>query len=209
MIQAFETLRKIGGRVGPKKFGTSWAEYALDYKEVVVRARAGYGEVEMMEEAIAWPGVHLAGETLARRLARDAVGFYCYHKASGHDLEPLIRERYLAALRRATEAANAENARMQARRSEIVADGQRWYAEQLSKREKNWAPSERAEKIRWLEHQRGGRVQDELDKLVPVVPRAKDGANGVCITMAALRDFRKAGFDIIAKALHRDQVPVR
>ena len=47
MIRAFETLRIVGGRIGPKEYGTCWAEYALDYKEVRLRPRAGFGEINL------------------------------------------------------------------------------------------------------------------------------------------------------------------
>jgi hypothetical protein len=209
MIQAFETLRKIAPRGGPKEFGTIWAEYALDYKEVRLRRRAEDGEVAKMEEALAWPARYLNGEALGRRLMRDAVGFWAYHQAMDHDIEPLIRERHQAAWVRAQKIAADANRIVAEKRAEAADRAGKWFMEQLRKREVNWSPSERPEKMAALEHQKELRLDRELAKMVDVKPKASDGANGLCISTRALRDFRRVGYEIIAAGLRRDQVTVR
>lgn len=209
MIQAFETLRKIAPRGGPKEFGTIWAEYALDYKEVRLRPRAEDGEVAKMEEALAWPARYLNGETLARRLTRDAVGFWAYHQSLDHDIEPLIRERYQAAWARAQKIADDTNRGIAAKRAEEARSAEEWFEKELRRREVNWSRSEREEKIAALTHQKHQRLDRELAKLVDVKPKASDGANGLCISTRALREFRRVGYDIIAAGLRRDQVRVR
>lgn len=209
MIRAFETLRIVGGRVGPKQFGTCWAEYALEYKEVVVRRRAADGEVQRMEEALAWPASYLNGPTLAHSLSRDAVLLWTSVKAAGGDVQPIIRQRYLEACSRAERAASTTNAGLAARRAQAEEDCRKWFEGQLASREKNWAASERAEKLEALERQRTIRLERELAKLPDVRPKPADGANGRVITDRTLRQFRMAGFDVIARGLRRDQVQVR
>lgn len=209
MIRAFETLRIVGGRIGPKEYGTAWAEYVLDYKEVQVRPRAGFGDVERMEQALAWPATYLNGPTLAHSLSRDAVLLWTSVKAAGGDVQPVIRQRYLEATARATRQAETASVQAVAQRAQVEQECRAWFDAQLARREPNWAASERAEKREALERQATIRIERELAKIKEVRPKAADGANGRVITDRALRTFRMAGFDVIARGLVRDQVQIR
>ncbi len=209
LVQAFETLRKIGGRIGPKEYGTCWAEYALDYKEVKIRQRAGYGEVELMEEAIAWPGKYIPGNRDIDRLTRDAVGLYCAANAAGDDLEPIIKARKDAAMARAMANAAQRNAAIERQRQQIRDNGNGWFEAQRKRMEPTWAASERMDKLAALQNRRDIRVERDLERLQIIVPKPVDGANGRVITMRALLNFRQAGFALISRRLRADQIPVR
>jgi hypothetical protein len=110
-------------------------------KRSKLRPRAGFGEVECMEEALAWPATYLNGPTLAHSLSRDAVLLWTSVKAAGGDVQPVIRQRYLEASARATRQAETANAQAAAQRTQVEQECRAWFEAQLARREPNWAAS--------------------------------------------------------------------
>lgn len=206
LIQGYETLRKIGGRIGPKEFGTCWAEYALEYKEVkITRGRAGYMEVELMEEALCWPATYMQGEPVMA----DAVQLWTWAKAWGLDIETLVSERRKAAMIEAEKMASSENQIRAAARAKAKAEVGAWAVKEFRRLRDGWAPSEYADKFSALQNRARIRLEREISGIPDVIPRPIDAAKGRVISMTGLRNFRIGGFQLLAERLHRKEIPVR
>jgi len=206
LIQGYETLRKIGGRIGPKAYGTCWAEYALEYKEVkITRGRAGYMEVELMEEALCWPATYMQDQPVMA----DAVQLWTWAKAWGLDIETLVSERRKAAMIEAEKMASSENQIRAAARAKAKADVGAWAIKEFRRLRDGWAASEYADKFSALQNRARIRLEREISGIPDVIPKPIHAAKNRVITPRALLNFRIAGFEFLAKRLHRDEIPVR
>lgn len=218
IVRAFEIERRIGGRIGPRGAGACWPEYwysaedlsgwATEHRERVFQslaARVGSVEVDMAEEAMTWPMRYLAGEPLER----DAVLTWCRLKGYGRDVDDFMAHRRKSAENAAERFAAAENLRLATARAAAAQEVLTWFRAEYARRQTGWSPSERDSKFMALRNQAENRLKKACDPLHSVEPVLANGAGGRVVTRKALRNFRIAGFALIAERLARSRVMVR
>lgn len=107
MVDAYEVLSRTPARIYPQAFGNAWPTILLNEmerrdlervqeKEDALQrqlARPSSHDLSRMQEALAWPMLHLGDFPLMA----DAVTLYAFAKATGRDLAPVLRRRRLAA----------------------------------------------------------------------------------------------------------------
>ncbi|MCV9940934.1 hypothetical protein OIU35_31675 [Boseaceae bacterium BT-24-1] len=103
LIEAYETLRESGGRVGPKAFGNGWPEMMREFADLVdpdaqknhaaerssSRNRPSSEAISRMTEALAWPRRFLDGELMLA----DSLMLWTYARAHELDMERLLHSR--------------------------------------------------------------------------------------------------------------------
>jgi hypothetical protein len=233
LIEAFEILRRSGGRVGPRQHANGWPAMVHEFADLVdaqarmlaekekAHARAvrpTADEVSRMNEALRWPMAYLRG----RPLAADALMIWAYAHAAGRELEPLLHRRKKRAVALAEEMMRRINAEPHGSGEDGAGDcrsmAMQWRAalrRQVAREITDWA-NERLARVK-PEHR--DKVRTEAQEMLkdrckalnclPVQVKPREAMPGrVLIPMTASRQ-RKIAMEIVAKALRRAGVAVR
>jgi hypothetical protein len=215
MIQAFEVLARMPGRVGPMSKSGHWPSILREFADLVdaqsttnkaAEFWAGRGdrvssiEASMMDEALAWPMVHLAGLPLMA----DALTLHCWCQAAGREIEPLLRRRRIRAdskaKRMASELEAAHPERAQARRA-LASEVAAWANDRMAA----------GETQRDIRKQAAIRMREACTNngCMPITVALTTALPGVIIHRKTLDRQRKRAAEIVAKALKRASVPIR
>jgi hypothetical protein len=147
MVDAFETLRRIPGAVGPKQPGSGWPaivremgeEYSFrsdgrEYQRALTKA-----QISRMEEVLGWPARFLADQPLAA----DALNLWAMCKAWGRSIDGVLQGRAREAAEIARVVEREVNERRGVQRKAAAGEVAAWANMKLAT-----ADGERVERIR-------------------------------------------------------------
>lgn len=192
LVDAYDVLRRGGGRVGPKSGGNGWPEWIRDEAENVERvARPTSIEASQCDAALSWALSHLS----SNQLGADALGLWASCQALGRSAEQVISKRRKVAKRAATAMQEVENRSFEVAKSRAVADVVAWSNRKLADAR---TAAQRAN-IASNAHIRLGRL---MQNLKPAQIHISDGMPGKVISMKALDFHRKIAAAIISDKLN-------
>jgi len=221
LVEAFR-LMTSEPRVGPRIDANGWPEYRQEFGDrtgsieddapAEKQEPATAGEASRRDEAMRWPATYLKGD----RQAADAVMTWTYVKATGGDMDDLLKRRKKRAaalagemMRRANADPHAGDCRSiadqwrAARRRQIAAE----VASNLNDRLALFAKDEHPAMMK--------AAQDDFRRLcraencLPYKFGTRDAAPDRIMTRTWLDFKRKLGMAAIAAGLRRQGVPVR
>lgn len=135
MVEAFDVLRRMSGRIGPKAYGSNWPAILRDIADMndvqayeqaqkdgqKVRHRPTLEEISRMDEALHWPW-----DFLDSPRERDAINLWAMATAWDLNLAGIMRARAKAAADLARIRERDENARRSAARAQEAARAAAW-----------------------------------------------------------------------------------
>ncbi|MFC2248757.1 hypothetical protein ACETRX_03950 [Labrys portucalensis] len=147
MVDAFETLRRIPGAVGPKQPGSGWPaivremgeEYSFRSADREFQRALSKAQISRMEEVLAWPAQFLADEPLAA----DALNLWAMCKAWGRSIDGVLQARAKQAADIARVVEREINERRGVQRKAAAGEVAEWANMKLAT-----ADGERVERIR-------------------------------------------------------------
>lgn len=147
MVDAFETLRRIPGAVGPKQPGSGWPaivremgeEYSFRSGDREFQRALSKAQISRMEEVLAWPAQFLADQPLAA----DALNLWAMCKAWGRSIDGVLQGRAKQAADVARIVEREINERRGAQRKAAAGEVANWANMKLAT-----AEGERVERIR-------------------------------------------------------------
>lgn len=136
LVEAFEILRRLGGTIGPKAFGSNWPNILREFSDLVDpqaftqaqdefwkgRTRPGKLDISRMEEALGWVPQYLGDDP---KMA-DAVNLWAFSLAWGRNISAILRDRNKRAAPIAREMEQEINARLKARRRQLAVEPANW-----------------------------------------------------------------------------------
>lgn len=142
MVEAFETLFRAGGTIGPQAFGSNWPSIVREFAELIdaqayaehqreggkVRLRPTVEDISRMEEALAWPVLYLSDIAIAA----DALNLWAACKARETSIKAVLRLRNQEAVRVACLREKDENAKRDAERKAVARDVAIWADARIS-----------------------------------------------------------------------------
>jgi len=212
MIEAADVLRRTGGSVGPKAYGSNWPQYYHDkadkndvqayiqmQADVVAKidregARPDIYQISRAEKALRWPA-----EYLTHAIDADAVTLWALCKAFNVTARSIIAERKSVALRKAWKAEEQENARRLALRKAAALRVATWANERLQT-----AAPDRAEKIK---HNAVIKLARECKDIMPVRVKPHEVEPDIVIGERMLGRHKHTAWRLICAGLIRNQVP--
>lgn len=203
MVDAFETLRRIPGAVGPKQPGSGWPaivremgeEHSFrsdgrEYQRALTKA-----QISRMEEVLAWPAQFLADEPLAA----DALNLWAMCKAWGRSIDGVLQGRAKEAAEIARVVEREINERRGAQRKMAAGEVAAWANLKLA-----GADGERVERIRAnavirLERELANKGLTQATVIVKPVECSPDKV----ISRTSLDRWRFVGASVIVHSLER------
>ncbi|MEW9304531.1 hypothetical protein [Labrys neptuniae] len=130
MVDAFETLRRIPGAVGPKQPGSGWPAIVREMGEEdsfrsgdrEFQRALSKAQISRMEEVLAWPSRFLADEPLAA----DALNLWAMCKAWGRSIDGVLQGRAKQAADIARVVEREINERRGAQRKAAAGEAATW-----------------------------------------------------------------------------------
>lgn len=215
MINAFQVLRSLPGRVGPQMYGSSWPVMLQEFEDLVdeqamanarlefmkSRPRWSADEIERADEALAWPVRYLADYPMRA----DALGVWAMGKAAGLSVSRLLRGRAQRAAQAAQRAQDKENARRAELRRSLASDTVAWANAELAQ------ATDDIER-RAIRHEaaiRYNRLVLTTPNLHDVVIRPSEVLAHKVLSRASLDRYLPAALNTLAQRLTEADVPVR
>lgn len=212
LVEAFDTLGRSVGRVGPKAFGSNWPDIYREQKDLwdidasanhakernTVRVPPSAVLISRAEEALHWPLTYLRGTPMQS----DALILFCAAGMQDDSMRGFLRKRAA----RGKELAIAAMARNAFRRKAIA----RECAERCNARlaDLNSAQKNRIPMIREKAHDEfRKRVAEEGVSATSLRP--SDMMPGKVMSRTRLDHYRKLGAATISRALNKAGVAVR
>lgn len=201
MVEAFDTLARTVGRVGPKPFGGCWPGHIRDYppESTSDRSAPGAHMISRAEEALMWPLLFLKGEPKQS----DALMLFCSAKADGDAVVRILRDRAT----RGKVGAEAVIRHNKARRGALA----RAVASRVNQRMAALDRRTLAARIAIIRE----KALDDLRAAIegegglPLDLRPSDVMPGKVLSRTRLDHFRKLAAATIARALNEGGVVVR
>lgn len=206
MIEAASVLRRTGGSVGPKAYGSNWPSILRSkadrndvqadesHKAEVVATtlrqadRPTIDEIGRMEEAVRWPALYLK-----RAIDADAVTLWATCLAHNRPIRDIMATRGSRATLKAMEAQKEKNHALAEKRRAAARRVAAWANERLL-----GADPERAGRIRANAHLR---IERECKKLKAVRVHPSSMSPDATISERSLNRYLHAALKVIAERL--------